>query len=287
MKKKTVRPAKKVAKKKTTKATRMRKPKDIVIVSPVDPSTSFVVASELADDQLIEAELTGEILPHFIYQYCENKPACKPDVVQAGKCPHHKTTGMSTKGVNEVVRRLNKDPKSGAKIREAPEHLRIDRNAEVDGEKGVEVAVFAENLLDGNSAWGIKFEPYKKQGRNGTYSNTFALEKALSKAERNAKRKLIPEVAATKIIQKLLNTPNAVLAIAAPPQYQQKPVTPVQPKPTTPEQYEQQVLDYISRSKRADTVIQLDVQTQASDKFTPEAKVRIHAAASSKVDQLS
>lgn len=268
-KKKVTRTAKKKTAKKVVKKT-TRKPRDIVITSPVNPNTQITVASEFADDAMIEAELMGEVLPHFVYKF-----------TQKGQ----EIVGLSVKGVNETVRKLNQQKRSGTKIRLHPEHLLITRDVEYNGEKGVEVSVFAENLIDGNSAWGIKFESYTKQGKNGKYQNTFAVEKALSKAERNAKRKLIPEVAATKIIQSMLKNPDNVKQIEA-PKAQYRAVTPPKPKPTTPDEYEAQVMDYIRRAKTSDIVIKLDVQTQASDKFTPEAKERIRVAASSRVDEL-
>jgi len=195
---------KKTTKKKVTKRKRkVAKPKGLVAMpSPAHPEIQLMVASEMADDSMIEAELLGEVLPHFVYQFS-----------QEGK----DVTGMTVKGVSEVVRRINRNPKSGSKIRLNPEFIRVERNAEYDGQKGVEVMVYAEDLVTGGSAWGAKFEPYTKKGRRGEYPNTFPLEKALSKAERNAKRKLIPETMATKMIQKLIKEdPGTIQKIEAP-----------------------------------------------------------------------
>jgi len=181
---------KEVAKKKVAKKRKVSaKKKDMVIQSPVDPKAQIVMASEIADDSLIEAELMGEVLACYIYEFQQNgKPV----------------RGLSVKGVNEVVRRVNRNKRSGYKITLPPESLKIERDVEYDGVKGVEVSVMAVNLIDGTNGYGIKFEAYKKKGRNGSYENTFAVEKALSKAERNAKRKLIPEPVAVKMIQKMI-----------------------------------------------------------------------------------
>lgn len=267
-------------------APKPKKPTEIVITSPVNPSAQIVVASELADDSLIEKELMGEVLPYYIYQFCENKPACQPDVLRAGKCPHRKTTGISVKGVNETVRRLNRDKKSGYNIRISPDHIKIEREVEEDGIKGVAVTVYAENLIDGNSAWGTKFEPYKKVGRNGTYANTFAVEKALSKAERNAKRKLIPETVVVKMIEKLMTTdPNAVQFL---PPANNAPAlaAPVAPKPSSPAEIQQLIRDRINASKTKATVMEIDRKVQESDNFSKTFKKEIRDLASTKIDKL-
>lgn len=269
-------PVKKVVKKKATKKTAKKrapaKKKDIIVQSPVNPDIRLVVASEMADDSMIEQELMGEVLPYFVYTF-----------KNGGK----DVTGLTVKGVNEVVRRVNRDKKSGYNIRISPDHLKIDRNVEEDGEKGVEVSVYAENLLDGNSAWGIKFEPYYKKGRNGRYQNTFAVEKALSKAERNAKRKLIPEQVATKMIEKMINfDPNTVKQIDAPTHYTQA-IKPAKPVASTPAEVFALVKTAIERAKDIDMVVQLDNQAQKSDKFTDDQKSEIRALASQRADAMS
>ncbi len=167
--------------------------KDLMVVqSPVNPSMQFIVASELADDEMIVNQLTGQVLPHYIFSFKDGTG--------------HEQKGLSVFGVRESVRLLNKNPKSGSKIRLNPAYMNIDRNVEQNGQKGVEVRVFAEDLLTGSGAWGIKFEPYQKKGRNGLYENKFATEVALSKAERNAMRKLIPEKAAIAMIDKMIKS---------------------------------------------------------------------------------
>ena len=273
----------KAAKPKTKK---QKIPADIVVISPVDPSASFVVASELADDSMIESELMGEVLPFFIYQFCEGRPACKSEQLAAGQCTHKKTTGMSVKGVNEVVRRLNRDKKSGYNIRLHPDHMRIERDVEQDGEKGVSVTVYAENMLDGNSAWGTKFEPYKKTGKNGKYANTFATEKALSKAERNAKRKLIPETAAAKMIEKMVSGGHEVGFLDA-PKPQAKTITPAPQRPSTPEEVQEIIRRGIQQAKTIEVVAQIDKKTHESNNFDKEFKKEVRELASKRIDELT
>ncbi len=180
---KTKKTTKKVAKKVVAK-------KGLVIVhSPVNPTQEFIVASELADDQAIENELLGKAMEHYVYSFS-----------QKGKM----VTGLTVAGVNEMSRQLTRKNNSGIKIRVIPESVKIEHNAEMEDKKGVSVFLIAENMLTGETAIGAKFEPYKKTGRNGLYENTFSLEKAVSKAERNAKRKLIPEKVAVEMIKKFV-----------------------------------------------------------------------------------
>lgn len=272
----TKKPAKKpIKKQKATKKKRKttRKPKntDIVIASPVAPNTQIVMASELADDEMIEKELMGEVMPYFVYKF-ENR----------GK----EIIGLTVKGVNETVRRLNRDKRSGLKIRINPEYLKIERDVEYDGQKGVEVSVFGENLVDGNSGWGVKFEPYFKIGKNGKYKNEFAVEKALSKAERNAKRKLIPEVLATKTIEKIMtSSPESVRRLEAPkPQFNK--VAPLPPKASGKKDIEGIVRNMVNDAKTIDELIDISEKLIKSPKHTAGFKKEMSAIIKNKVDKL-
>lgn len=190
---KTTKAKKPVAKKKApAKKPRTKKAVsgDIIVRNPANPSQEFIVASEFADDEAIEAELMGKAMESFVYSF-----------PQDGK----KVTGLTVSGVNEMSRLLTKKKNSGIKIRIVPDSIKIERDVEMEGEKGVSVTLIAENMLSGETAIGAKFEPYKKKGKKGVYANTFSMEKAVSKAERNAKRKLIPEKMAIEMIKKFVN----------------------------------------------------------------------------------
>jgi len=163
----------------------------IVLKSPIDPTREIVVASELADETLIQSELVGSVLPQYVYRFVD----------KSGK----EQKGLSVFGVRESVRLINRNNKSGSKIRLNPQYTKVERDVEQNGQKGIEVWIFAEDLINATSAWGSKFEPYKKKGKNGFYNNTFALEVALSKAERNAMRKLMPEKIVIAMIDKLIS----------------------------------------------------------------------------------
>jgi hypothetical protein len=268
MKKKT----KKAQKKK--KVVRAKMPKTLMVRSPLDPTMQFAVASEMADDSIIEKELMGEILPFYIYQFDND-----------GK----KVSGLTVKGVNEVTRRLNRQKNSGYKIRISPNHIKIDRDVEYDGQKGVEVSVYAENMLDGSGAWGMKFEPYKKAKRDGsTYSNTFASEKALSKAERNAKRKLIPETTATKMIEQLIKMGGGqhVQKLDAPQATYQPRTVIQQPVKSEKQELHAMILEAIARAKTVDNLLSIDDKTQASTQLDPAFKKQVSQACKAKANQI-
>lgn len=289
MKKKTPKqsPKKKVVKKTKKKAVK-KSNKLITITSPIDPQVRIMIASEQMDDQLIEKELMGQALPYYIYQFCDNRGArCDAAIVKAGKCPHDKVVGLSFKGVSEVVRRLNRNAASGYKIRINPEFLKKDE-VEREGMLGVEVSVYAEDMITGNSAWGIKFEPYMKKKRDGsTYRNEFPTEKALSKAERNAKRKLIPETPAALMIQKLMkeNRGAHILTIDAPKTVEHT-VKPPAPVASTPKELMSICIKEIAKAKELGRVVDIDERAQKSDKLTDEMKKEIHEKALARADVL-
>lgn len=273
MKKSTQKSPKK--KKPAKKAKVIKKPRSIVMVSPVDPQMRFIVASEFADDALIERELMGDVLPTFIYQF-END----------GKV----VTGLTVRGVNEVVRRLGKNPKSGSKIRINPMYKTVEE-VEREGEKGIEVSVFGEDLVTGNSAWGIKFEPYFKTSidkdtrKEKRYANKFAVEKALSKAERNAKRKLIAEGAAAAIITKLIaeNGGAHVQKIDA-PKYIATTMKPATPVASTPEALYTVIENAIRDSKTVDAVIDLGERIEANTILSVEQKAKLQEVVKARLD---
>lgn len=195
--KKTVKNDIKKAVKKTNKKT------DLMLVhNPANAEQSFYIASELADDESIEKNMLGQAMEHYVYSF-----------QQEGKT----VTGLSVAGVNETIRSLNRKANSGYKIRIIPDSLKINRDVEYNGEKGVEVQVIAENMVTGDTGIGIKFEPYTKKGKKGSYANTFCIEKAVSKAERNAKRKLMPEKMAVEMIKKFI-AQNKYIQISSPVQ---------------------------------------------------------------------
>ena len=189
---------------KTQKAKTVKKDDMMIVHNPANPTQEFIVASEWADDDAIEDELMGKAMEHYVYKF-----------PQKGK----DVTGLTVAGVNEMSRLLTRKKDSGIKIRIVPDSIKIDTNVVMDGEAGVSVTLLAENMLSGETAIGAKFEQFKKTGRNGKYDNTFPMEKAVSKAERNAKRKLIPEKVAVEMIKKFVCKESNVKQLAPVPNH--------------------------------------------------------------------
>jgi hypothetical protein len=197
-------------KEKAKKPVKVNKPRPKVpagmlqISSPIRPELSFYVAQEIADDRVIEQELLGAAVGTMVYEFELN-----------GKT----LNGLSWPGVREVVRQLNRNPKSGHKIRISPEPPKITRDLEQGGQRGIEVMCYAEDIVSGSGLWGSKFEPYKKADPNmpgSLYDNPFAFETALSKAQRNAMRGLLPEKVVNEMIEKLRVEKGAVEKIVGP-----------------------------------------------------------------------
>ena len=135
---------------------------------------------ERADEEQILAELMGNFLDEFVYEF-----------EQQGK----KVTGLSLAGVRETVRYMNKNGMARISI--------SDREPKVREEDDwIEVWVYAKDELNGSGAWGIKRQ-VKKYVSGKT--NEFAMEQALSKAQRNAQRALIPENYVKEMINKFKN----------------------------------------------------------------------------------
>lgn len=120
------------------------------------------------DEAQILAELKGASLDKMIYQFGT-------------------VTGLSVAGVRETVRKLNNNRLGRIRISKQEPSIH-------ETEDFIEVRVYAEDEMNGGGNWGIKRQEKFTQGRNGAkVADAFALEKALSKAQRNALRALIPE----------------------------------------------------------------------------------------------
>jgi len=257
-----------MTKKKTTKAVKaksgVKKPTKksdgmIIVSSPINPGQEFVIASELADDEAIEQELMGRAMEQYVYSFD-----------QKGKL----VTGLTVAGVNEMCRQLTKNPKSGIKVRINPESIKIDTNVEMDGNKGVSVTVIAENMLTGETGIGAKFEPYKKTGRSGSYENTFALEKAVSKAERNAKRKLIPEKLAIETIKKFVKSGKVQPLLAPVPQI------------LSPDDSLKKAKLMIGSTSNIENLLEWDIKINKSKIYSKTQQKELHSLISKRVDEI-
>jgi len=141
-----------------------------------DEAESFKII-EKADEEQVLVELKGSFLDEFVYEFEQN-----------GKT----VTGLSLAGVRETVRHMNKNNMARICISEREPKVR-------ESDDWIEVWVYAKDNLSGNGAWGIKRQQKKYiSGR----VNEFAMEQALSKAQRNAQRALIPENYVKEMIKK-------------------------------------------------------------------------------------
>ncbi len=184
---------------------RAKKQKLIEVSSPIKKDAKFFVAAEMADDRLIEKEVLGQTTKTMVYEY-ENE---KEEIIK----------GLSYHGVREAVRVINRMKTSGHIIQVSDRPPIIDRAVSMHGTDGVEVQIYAVDLQSGGGSWGIKFEAWQKpinDGMGSTVNNRFALEMALSKAQRNAMFNLLPVDLVEKMIVQLSKDKSAVEKIDAP-----------------------------------------------------------------------
>lgn len=228
------------------------------IVSPIDKSQQFYVATEQADDAQIANELIGTLADKYAYSF-----------EQEGK----KVTGLSTAGVREVVRHINKNSKKiGMKLVLDRERFDI-KETEQNGQKGIQVVAWALDMITGMPYPGTKFEPYVKTGRKGTYANTFALEKATSKAIRNAFRGLFPEKVVVDLIAGFEKKGQVKQLTASD-------LTPAateiirteQVQPSTPAQKMKSIMQGITQIKDLGTSKKWLTRMKETDEFTKEEK---------------
>lgn len=134
-------------------------------------------AMALADEQQIVDELQGRALDVMVYSFpMDGKPA----------------TGLSWKGIREVVRTLN--ARGFTRLRISPSHRpHFEDVLTEEGDPAWEVHVYAEDERNGGGAWGVAAQPKQMTLRNGGKKpDPFAKTKALSKAQRNALESLLP-----------------------------------------------------------------------------------------------
>ena len=136
-------------------------------------------AMALADEQQVVDEMQGRALDVMVYSF-QPKGSNAP------------VTGLSWKGIREVVRTLNARGYTRLKIAKEPRPVFEDVLTE-EGDPAWQVAVYAEDERNGGGSWGVAAQPKAMKLRNGsTKPDPFAKTKALSKAQRNALESLLP-----------------------------------------------------------------------------------------------
>lgn len=201
-------PHRKVHKKSVSgKKKAVKGPRMIKVASVTNPDVIFPLLAERADDLTIETEVTGKAAEYYIYEF-----------PMEGKV----VRGLSSKGVYETVRYINTNTaKTHMRLvldkttLHKEEVVRKENGKEV---QGIEVTVWADDLVSGQAYPGVKFEAYEKKGKNGWYSNTFAIEKATTKAVRNAFRRHFPEQLVQKVIAKFAKDKSRIMTLNSAPE---------------------------------------------------------------------
>jgi len=135
----------------------------------------FVLMERRDEAQILE-ELKGHYLEEFVYSF-----------EQAGR----RVIGLSWAGVKECAYRLG-----GIAV----EHCEV-----LDVGDAWRCIAKAVNKADGSSRWGACQQPKTIKYRSGGEApDEFALQKAVSKAQRNAIRALLPEVFIKTMIDRFL-----------------------------------------------------------------------------------
>ena len=133
---------------------------------------------ERLDDKALIAEIRGKALQAYVYQFFKDGKPIR---------------GLSVKGVEAACREMA--VKHGMALRILNHHVERTDTAYIAVVTAGRYMVSSDGrevLLD--TALGSKEEPFLETRRGGsTYPNTDAYDKALSKAARNAKLKLMPE----------------------------------------------------------------------------------------------
>lgn len=149
---------------------------------PADPESVAFQRFDAEDDQQILAQIQGrnlDILDRLVYSYTDRRGAV--------------ITGLSLTGVRETVREMNRRGLARIRVTSAPPII-------TETDDYIDAIVYAEDELNGGGSWGAK-----RQGkRAGNYVNPFALEQAISKAQRNAMFALIPAAHVAEMIREYI-----------------------------------------------------------------------------------
>lgn len=131
---------------------------------------------EKTDEALVEAEIRGEVITQFVYKF----PSGGRDVI-----------GLTYAGVREIAKRVGRIAVEDMDIQSHPEsYIVVCRAKNLDNEVTMMGVAEQSKFL------------VRRDGKKDT--DPFALQKASSKAQRNAIRALIPEVQAVVLLKRWL-----------------------------------------------------------------------------------
>jgi len=145
---------------------------------------------ERRDEEQILAELKGHYLEEFVYSF-----------EQGGR----RIVGLSWAGVKECAYRLGGIDVVACEVLDVGDAWRV--------------LAKAVNRADGGSRWGACQQPKTIKYRSGGEApDEFALQKAVSKAQRNAIRALLPEVFIKTMIDRFLEEKRRAAELGPKPQ---------------------------------------------------------------------
>lgn len=176
---------------------------ELVIQDDDTSAHGMFVAVNRHDEDLIVAEIRGELLETMAYEF-----------EVGGK----KARGLSYEGVNSTVQTMNARGIARIKCPPVPAPA-FESVVDEEGDQAWQCTVYAEDEMGGGAAWGIATQKKNAKRKNGgDVPDTFAKNKALSKAQRNAKLALIPARLKADIIAALTSAQiKRIQAKPAPP----------------------------------------------------------------------
>jgi len=152
----------------------LQKSEDAVSVVPTNEAEAFKLM-EYRDEEQVVAALGGKYLDEFVYSF-----------QQGGKT----VEGLSWVGIQEAAR-------SYGGIQCPVEKMKIE-----DTGKEIIVMLEAIDTQTNSSAIGVSSQQKMMKTSRGVMEDTFARQKAVAKAQRNAKRQLLPQALLRQWIEK-------------------------------------------------------------------------------------
>ncbi len=156
----------------------------VVNTVPEEEMEKAIVAMDYKDAELIEASLKGMVSPNkLVYRF----------TTSGGE----EIKGLTVLGVREVVRWLNENKGTNIIIKEVTWGKET-----INGEEYFVAIAVAEDA-NGNKWWGAATQPILITTKDGTRRvDPFALQKTISKAQRNALRGMFPEPLAAELVDR-------------------------------------------------------------------------------------
>lgn len=149
------------------------------VSAPENPQEAYHVFEQRDEAQVVDS-LKGRFLEDFVYSFCKRHKTADGQRPPECDCPDV-IVGLSWLGIQEAAREYR-----GIKVP-------IEKMLKRETDDSVEVICEALDEKTGNSRIGVATQPKKIRLRNGgLMDDEFCVSKAVSKAQRNAIRPLLP-----------------------------------------------------------------------------------------------